>query len=173
MLSKCFLIGCLLLFATSCVREVAYLHTPEESRVFISGSSGRPSNLWYSIRIGDSIEISVQVLRHYGLNERLLPGSLLLDLSVTPRAEARFITYRPENIRVVVLGDTLPMIDSKVTYGYPNTCYHRAVFEMKKGSETGEGGSPDSVWCRVDLTGVLLYKGTSIEIGPLVGRLSK
>lgn len=164
---------CTLLCMCSClaVQEIPYLNTPKENMVLLSGSSGRTPNLWYSVRVDDSLWISVYVLRQVDLKERRMPGVLLVDLAVSPGTLRKQITYRPERIRVVIFGDTLHLLKSRVTCSYPNTCYHRAIFNMSGMDAKSGVYLPDSVWCQVDLKGALEYRGVPIEFGPLVGRL--
>ena len=164
---------CLLLILASCyiIQEIAYLNVPKDELVLVSNASGGPPHASYFIGSRDSLQVEVHILRDWGLKEDHAPGMLLVDIAITPSAADQDVSYHPEHIQVVVRGDTLPYLSSRVTCGYPNTCYHRAIFKMNKESTRSDNSNSDSAWCQVDLTRAIMYRDTLIKFDQLIGWL--
>ncbi len=96
--------------------------------------------------------------------------SLKIDLLLRPKDLADKVNFRPQNIRVVVGDEALPLGGTDIlNYG----CYGFRTFDAYfavPASAPAETGA-DSIWCRVDLTGAFIYAGTPLEFGPITGRI--
>lgn len=158
-----------------CIREAPYLGFSDDAVVFLEGRSQSIDRSIYTEHLlTDSLVVSVVVRRHSDLKGKFISkssNSVLVDIMVSPKDRAKTIEYYPDRVQIVVQDVPLVLFKSKVRCGHPDMCYHSAVFLMPDLADVGV--SSDTVWCRLDLSGALSYRGHSLDIDVIEGYLPR
>lgn len=169
------LIFVLCIVVMGCISEHPYLFASRDTVVLLRGKSPiGPASIYTDRALSDSLEVSVVIRRHCDLRGRFQSASsnsALIDIMVSPEDKAKDIEYYPDSIRITAKNKSFVLHDSKERKGYEDSRSFAAVLLMPDLADVGV--SPDSVWCVLDLDGVLKYRGRSLELGRIEGRLPK